>query len=75
MVIIPLAALRSALFVACLDLKGLWETFVVERWEWLMVDMLPSPPALNLKGKEATFGDIVLGDSRGAKRVESKTVK
>jgi hypothetical protein len=45
-------------FVAFLDLKGLWETFVVLlcEWELTLEGMLPLPlgPALNLKGIEAT---------------------
>jgi hypothetical protein len=48
----------NAPFVAFLDLNGLWETFVVLLCEWeLTVEgmlPLPLPPALNLKGMEAT---------------------
>jgi hypothetical protein len=54
---VPLEISFNAPFVAFLDLKGLWETFVVLLCEWEVtlegMLSLPLPPALNLNGIEA----------------------
>ena len=48
--------------MAFLDLKALWETLVVGRWECATAEgILPSPPALNLKGSEARL-DVCLNE-------------
>lgn len=52
--------------MAALDLKGLWETFVVGRWECeaTAAGILPSPPALNRKGNEARLDRVLRRDCR-----------
>lgn len=52
---IPFARSFKALFEACLLLKGLWETLVVERWECTWVGAILALDPLKRYGRESSL--------------------